>query len=548
MEDSGLLDVRCKGKKYTWCSGDRRAMSRIDWFLVSDVIVNRWGVVGQLVGERFWLNLRIKENMLGQKSRLKWLNDGDSNSSFFTRMGFGMRWRRWMEKFVFQSSMSVLVNGSPTKEFVVEKGLRQGDPLSPFLFVLVTEGLAGLVRTSSENGTWRQVCAIKVVLKSFELVSGLGINYRNSKLVGINVNNNFLDSASFVLSCIVEGSKFLFLGIIIGCNPRRYSSWIHLLSKMKKYLVGWKNRFFSFGGRITLLKSIFSSLTIFTMSVYKMPIMVAKEFTRVQSNFLWGGEVEDNKRRIHWVSWKNVCLPLEKGGLGIKNISDFNLALHNKWRWRILKGNNSVWYNLLKARYGDLSMKSLCGGMLPLDSVSSSSSTSSYWWNDLISVGKSVGVDPMNFINGCGVVLDVKDDINLNITLDGDFLVASCYGYYAGMHIPFGPSNRNDVALALIWKLEVPFKLKAFGWRLFVNRLPAKDLLVYRRIALSMDNTKCVFCGIDLESRDHSFFKCKMVEVAWREVAIWIGKSDGDLEEDCLSCFLDWLYFCKKRR
>ncbi|XP_058765105.1 uncharacterized protein LOC131638559 [Vicia villosa] len=184
--------------------------------------------------------------------------------------------------------MSVLVNGSPTKEFVVEKGLSQGDPLSPFLFVLVIEGLAGLVRKLSENGTWRQVWDIKVVLKAFELVSGLGINYHKSKLIGINANNNFLDAASFVLSCKVEASKFLFLGIIIGCNPRRYSSWITLLSKMKKRLAGWKNRFLSLGGRITLLKSILSSLTIFNMSFYKMPVMVAKEFTRMQSSFLWG--------------------------------------------------------------------------------------------------------------------------------------------------------------------------------------------------------------------------------------------------------------------
>ncbi|XP_058726412.1 uncharacterized mitochondrial protein AtMg01250-like [Vicia villosa] len=94
-----------------------------------------------------------------------------------------------------------MVNGRPTKEFVVGKGLRQGDPLSPFLFVLVTEGLTRLVRKSIVNGdyggfafngrckvdilqfvddtlmvgeaSWKQVWAIKTVLKAFELVSGL---------------------------------------------------------------------------------------------------------------------------------------------------------------------------------------------------------------------------------------------------------------------------------------------------------------------------------------------------------------------------------------
>lgn len=66
----------------------------------------------------------------------------------FDRMGFGEKWKRWMELFVFSSNMSVLINGSPSKEFKVSKGLRQGDPLSPFLFVLVSEGLTGLVKKS----------------------------------------------------------------------------------------------------------------------------------------------------------------------------------------------------------------------------------------------------------------------------------------------------------------------------------------------------------------------------------------------------------------
>ncbi|XP_058776663.1 uncharacterized mitochondrial protein AtMg01250-like [Vicia villosa] len=187
-----------------------------------------------------------------------------------------------------------MVNGCPTKEFYVEKGLNQGDPLSPFLCVLIAEGLAGLIRKSVDNGTfrgvrinesnvvdifqfaddtlivgegsWNQVWAIKVGLKAFEMVSGLGINYHKSKLIGLNVTSNFIEAAAFVLSCQVDDCLFLFLGINIGCNPRKYSSWIPLLSKMKKRLAGWKNHFLSLGGRITLLKFILGSLAIFTMS------------------------------------------------------------------------------------------------------------------------------------------------------------------------------------------------------------------------------------------------------------------------------------------
>jgi hypothetical protein len=66
-------------------------------------------------------------------------------------MGFAIGWRRWIRACIFQSSMSVLVNGSPTEDFTVWKGLRQGDPLSPFLFLIVAEGLTGLMCKAVDN-------------------------------------------------------------------------------------------------------------------------------------------------------------------------------------------------------------------------------------------------------------------------------------------------------------------------------------------------------------------------------------------------------------
>ncbi|XP_058760910.1 uncharacterized protein LOC131634280 [Vicia villosa] len=234
-----------------------------------------------------------------------------------------------------------------------------------------------------------------------------------------------------------------------------------------------------------------------------MPSRVAKEISKFQSNFLWGGVVEDNKRRIHWVSWKNVCLPIECGGLGLKNISDFNMSLLNKWRWRILKGEDSLWFNLLKARYRDIAMNSFCGG---------------------------------------------KDEVCWRVSGDGIFSVASCYSLIARKRIPCGPFEKFNEVLSLIWKMDIPYKIKAFGWRFFVNRLPFKDLLLVRDIVLSPENLKCVFCGIDPENREHSFLKCKGVEVVWREISSWIGKPWRVIEEECKACFMDWYSVCKKNK
>ncbi|XP_058775491.1 uncharacterized protein LOC131649751 [Vicia villosa] len=140
---------------------------------------------------------------------------------------------------------------------------------------MVAEGLSGLVRKSIElgefgrfpikgscwvdilqfaddtlivgEGLWKHVWAIKTVLRAFELVSGLGINYHKSKLIDINSNSSFLEAASYFLSCKVEESNFYFLGIPIGFNPRKESTWNSLLTKMNR-VGGWKNRFLNLGG------------------------------------------------------------------------------------------------------------------------------------------------------------------------------------------------------------------------------------------------------------------------------------------------------------
>jgi hypothetical protein len=68
------------------------------------------------------------------------------------KMGFCEGWQKWMRACIFYSSMSIMVNGSPTDDFKVGRGLRQGDPLYPFLFLIVVEGLAGMMHKSIDIG------------------------------------------------------------------------------------------------------------------------------------------------------------------------------------------------------------------------------------------------------------------------------------------------------------------------------------------------------------------------------------------------------------
>ncbi|PNX81845.1 cysteine-rich receptor-like protein kinase [Trifolium pratense] len=192
------------------------------------------------------------------------------------KMGFADRWMKWMKACIFNSSMSVLINGSPTEDFTVGKGLRQGDPLSPFLFLIAAEGLTGMVNKAVDIGkfagfmvndsiqfqilqfaddtilmgdsSWDNIRTMKSILRGFELVSGLKINFVKSKLYGINVEANFLAAAASFLDCSHDSIPFKFLGIPVGANPRRQATWKPIVESMTKRLSNWNSRNLSFGG------------------------------------------------------------------------------------------------------------------------------------------------------------------------------------------------------------------------------------------------------------------------------------------------------------
>src|SRR4051812_39057245 len=87
--------------------------------------------------------------------------------------------------------------------------------------------------------------------------------------------------------------------------------------------------------------------------------------------------------------------------------------------------------------------------------------------------------------------------------------------------------------------MEVHFKIKAFAWRLFVNKLPTKDLLVYRGINFPAPNLNCVFCNMHLEDKDHMFFKCDVIKVVWKEIGVWVDYPSWN-EEESMPFFMEW--------
>ncbi|KAK2642706.1 hypothetical protein Ddye_024469 [Dipteronia dyeriana] len=175
------------------------------------------------------------------------------------------------EEIIQNEELSVLVNGCPTPQFGVEKGLRQGDPLSPFLFNIIVEGLNCLLHKAVNLG----------------------------------------------LMC---GERF-------GNGARRWtkSFWNPIVSKIENRLTPWKRKFLFKGGRLVLIKSVMASIPTYFFSIFKISASVANKVEKLQRDFLWGDG--RNKRKIHFVKGPDVCKNQTNGGLGIGRILDKNKGM-----------------------------------------------------------------------------------------------------------------------------------------------------------------------------------------------------------------------------
>ncbi|GJZ99921.1 RNA-directed DNA polymerase, eukaryota [Tanacetum coccineum] len=292
--------------------------------------------------------------------------------------GFGSKWRSWIRGCLNSGMASILVNGSPTSEFQFHRGLKQGDPLAPYLFILVMESLhlsftrvieAGIftgVRIDPSTmishlfyaddvvfiGEWSQdnLKGIMHSLRCFSLLSGLSINIKKSHLLGVGIPASYVNEAASSIGCSVMKALFKYLGVMVGGNASLVKAWDDTINKLKMRLSKWKLKTLSIGGRLTLLKSVLGSTPIYNMSLYKVPKTVLNSMEAIRRNFFNG--TQDDERKITWVKWTKVLASKKQGGLGVSSFYALNRALLVKWVWRFLSRDNSLWARIIHAIHG----------------------------------------------------------------------------------------------------------------------------------------------------------------------------------------------------
>ncbi|XP_031116501.1 uncharacterized protein LOC116020159 [Ipomoea triloba] len=290
-----------------------------------------------------------------------------------------MEWhylRRMMEALGFAPSF--VINGVPTGNIIPSHGLRQGDPLSPYLFIICAEGLSLLLQKAQVEGSIKgcrvargappvshlffaddsllffranaqEAGAVKHCLDLYESMSGQAVNYHKSSVCfSRNTQEMHRVEVAAVLGITQAPNfgKYLGLPAFVGRNRRAALSYIE--DKIKQRIGSWNKKLLSQAGKEILLKSVAQAMPTFSMSVFLLPESVCLSIERTMNRFWWGSGTE---RRIHWKAWDRLCIPKKFGGLGFKDLRVFNLAMLGKQAWRFLTMPNSLVARIYKARY-----------------------------------------------------------------------------------------------------------------------------------------------------------------------------------------------------
>ncbi|XP_042519178.1 uncharacterized protein LOC122092948 [Macadamia integrifolia] len=285
------------------------------------------------------------------------------------KFGFSDKWISWIQLLLSSSKLSVLVNGGPVGFFPVGKGLRQGDPISLFLFILAEEvfcrGLKLLVRDGKlkslpgprgvsipshlffvddififMNASAKFVKNLQDFLEKYQAFSEHNFNLDKSSLFFGKVAPHRKQYISSLLGIKSEKLPTKYLGVEIFKGRVRGSHLLPLLDKIKSKLVGWKGKLLSIAGRVEFVRSVISSIPIHNFAVYWWLDYSIKLVERWMRNFIWSGDMEVTKKIV--VNWDNVYKPKQEGGLGIRRLRDVYFSCLAKLTWKIKHEESSM--------------------------------------------------------------------------------------------------------------------------------------------------------------------------------------------------------------
>ncbi|KAK4400574.1 putative mitochondrial protein [Sesamum angolense] len=191
--------------------------------------------------------------------------------------------------------------------------------------------------------------SILEVLRIFGRAAGQEINFNKSSVVfSINTPSALREGIQGTLQIRVENRHDLYLGLPSVVGKSRRSVFQSIRDRVWNRICGWNERNLSQAGKEVLIKAVAQAIPTYAMGCFRLPISLVKEIQSMVANYWWhNGET----KKIHWLSWKKMCIPKALGGMGFRDLHAFNLAMLSKQVWRILLFPNSLLSQVLRARY-----------------------------------------------------------------------------------------------------------------------------------------------------------------------------------------------------
>ncbi|GMI99700.1 hypothetical protein HRI_003639300 [Hibiscus trionum] len=348
-------------------------------------------ISGRSINDNVILNQEIIHSMRVKKTKQGWMALKIDLEKAFDRVrwdflqdtledvGFPSDLIRIIMHCVTSATIQVQWNGSLSSPFSPERGIRQGDPLSPYLFVLTMERLGQAIRQSVDSGAWKpfrmarsgiplshlffaddlilyakadisQAQVISDVLKEFEKCSGHKVSVRKSQIYfSPNTNPSLQDEICMAIGFQKTLSLGTYLGVPVRHERMRIADFDFILDRIRSKLNGWAARCLSLAGRITLAKSVLEAIPTYFMQTAILPIGVCANIDKLVRGFIWGSSA--SAKKISLVNWEVLTQPLRCGGLGVPRSHERNMAYMAKLAWFLISRPNDLWVRALREKY-----------------------------------------------------------------------------------------------------------------------------------------------------------------------------------------------------